>query len=149
MRLPGRRVDRSNNQQRRVLRHGLTAVLQNHPAALVIPILKDVLEDVHVSARRHGLEEIACYSLATIREPYASDKLPRRLNYLWLVEQNTPEAGSGLEDSCEQFALPPADIHEGAETREVVSRRERFCFPSERLVNASAHMVPASGCWRR
>src|SRR5207237_7224494 len=64
----GRPDDAFHNQQLPAGFQGSAAVAEDFCGALIIPIVDDVLHDVGVGARWHGVEEISAHEFATVTE---------------------------------------------------------------------------------
>src|SRR5260370_15377038 len=112
-----RRHHAFDQQELAVGRYSLAAILENGDAALIIPIVNDVLENIFIGARRHGAEEVSRDNLASLR--YAcSLKLTRSTRIsARKVEDNAAQLRLGAQDGSDECAIAAADIDNRAEIR--------------------------------
>lgn len=121
--------------------HRRAAVAQDAQAALVRPVVQDVLEDVDVAALRHLGEEVARLGAPPAPHRFLAAQ-DVRADRGRLVEEHPREAGAPAQDREEQAAAPAADVHDPAVLGEGVRPRDHRVDPRRERRHPGVEHLP-------
>lgn len=115
-----------DNEQLPVSGHRLAASIENGGASLVIPIVQDLREDVHVSTRRERAgEEVAPDARATVRHSCRLQDRFGTCGHVRQIEQDAARGGVAGKDLGQEHATTSGHIHNGPGAGEIVRVGDR------------------------
>src|ERR1700730_10887249 len=97
------------------------ACCQDRERGGVVPIVKDIFEQVSVATLGNGLEETASHHGAPFGDTRRFQYRLRPCHDVRSVKQDAMSVGMCCEDSGDHRALTTSDVHDTTERREVVS----------------------------
>src|SRR6266851_8984341 len=103
-----------------LLAHRLATGAQNLHTPLITPIMENPLEDVRISACRHGLKKIPTHNLTTVYESSAC-QIGRLLDDLGPVIQRRSDRRIRVQDLGEKASLTTTHIDHSLKWREIIS----------------------------
>jgi len=108
-------------------RERVAAVAEQARALRVVPVVDDVLHEVGVGARGHGLEEAPAHHLAALAHLRCADEAARRCarDDLRLVVEHAAQLLVAAQDGREQVAVRSTDVDQVGEAPERVRARDR------------------------
>src|SRR5882672_7615485 len=87
-------------------------VPQDFAAALIVPVVDDVLHHVGVRTCRDGLEEVARREFDTVSDTFFFEQLTRALDHEGQVKQNPLRLRIGFQYSREQQSMTAGDVNQ-------------------------------------
>src|SRR5438876_3754351 len=120
MRRVARRDNRIHNQDFSTRPKGAVACLKNPCCRVVIPVVKDVLHDNRVGARRQFAKEVAAFDSHSARDASTSECPGCAGCDMWKIEQYTTHLLVATQDRGQQKAMSARDVHQRYYSFEVV-----------------------------